>query len=224
MNELSFDERGLAMKWGDIPEWIYPATRSIMEVVRINNEEVYQHCNRVGVAAGFLAKAAGLNEYEQKLAEFAGLFHDVGKVGIPDTILMKPGKLTNDEYSIMKKHPILSAQALVPLAKHSFVKELVEPVLHHHERLDGRGYPHGLRGDDIPLISRIILIVDTYDAMAHTRPYRKGLPVDVIYTELKTYAGTQFDSQLATIFMEAHRFQQKSAVQQPNVGVLGRVA
>lgn len=193
------------MSWGDIPEWAYSASQSLLQTLKLVDPLTYHHCCRVGEYARRLARDAGLNEYEQKQAEFAGLFHDIGKIGISQDIIAKPGKLSDAEYEIMKAHPELSELIVSSLAQsHNFFKGLMPGIRGHHERVDGRGYPDKKRGDDIAVLARIILIVDTYDAMSQTRSYRKGLTDDIIYEELATYAGTQFDKQLVQIFLKAH--------------------
>ena len=137
------------------------------------------------------------------MAEFAGLFHDVGKVGVPDSILLKPAKLTEEEFNVMKSHPEKSVQIIQPLAdKVAFFQNLIPGVLHHHERFDGKGYPEGVWGEDIPLTARMILVVDTFDAMTANRAYRTGLPAEVAYKELQEFAGRQFDAQLVKIFLQ----------------------
>lgn len=188
----------------DVPSWAFDVSTAIMETVRIKDEETYSHCIRVSRGARLLAKAAGLSEKDQKSVEFAGLFHDIGKIGVPDSILLKPAKLTDDEYAVMKTHPEKSVQILQPLVSVEFFRDLIPGVLHHHERYDGKGYPVGLKGEDIPLAARIILVADTYDAMTADRAYRKGLPPEVAYKELAEFAGRQFDPRLVKIFLEAH--------------------
>jgi putative nucleotidyltransferase with HDIG domain len=175
-----------------------------MEMVRVKDEATYQHCIRVSRNARLLAEAAGLNESEQKIVEFAGLFHDIGKIGVPDDILNKPAQLTDAEYAVMKSHPMLSVQILKPLTTVEFFQKIIPGVRHHHERFDGRGYPNGVSGELIPLASRLILVVDTFDAMTADRAYRKGLPWEVAYQELKDFAGKQFDPRLVEIFLKAH--------------------
>lgn len=191
------------MKASDIPSWTLHVANSIMESVRIKDDATYRHCIRVSRASRLLARSAGLSEMEQKVAEFAGLFHDIGKIGVPDEILLKPAKLTDDEYKVMQTHPGKSVQILTPLSHVEFYKELIPGVLHHHERFDGRGYPHGVSGEQIPLTARLILVCDTFDAMTETRAYRKGLAPEVAYKELQDFAGRQFDPQLVKIFLEA---------------------
>lgn len=195
----------MSSQWGNIPEWAYDAARALMQSLNAVDPVTYQHCCRVGEYSRKLARDAGLNEYEQKLAEFAGLFHDLGKIGISQEIIAKPGKLEAKELDIMRNHPILSEDILKPLAQNPFFQELLPGVRGHHERMDGDGYPDKLLGERIPLLARIILIVDTYDAMSQTRSYRKGLPDDIIYAELKRCSGTQFDAHLVRMFLQTHK-------------------
>ena len=196
--------KGVGVSQRDIPNWAFDATQAIMEMVRVKDQGTYEHCIRVSRAVRLLAKAAGLNEYDQKVAEFAGLFHDVGKVGVPDSILLKPAKLTEEEFNVMKSHPEKSVQIIQPLAdKVDFFQNLLPGVLHHHERFDGKGYPQGVWGEAIPLTARMILVVDTFDAMTADRTYRAGLPAEVAYKELQEFAGRQFDERLVKIFLQA---------------------
>jgi putative nucleotidyltransferase with HDIG domain len=212
----------------DVPDWSLKVAHAIMEMVKAKDPETYHHCIRVSHGARLLAAAAGLSETEQKSVEFAGLFHDIGKVGIPDAVLLKPSKLTDDEYKLMMSHPVLSAQILKPLEEIDFFRRLLPGVLHHHERFDGQGYPNGVSGEGIPLASRMILIADTFDAMTAERPYRKGLPAEVAYAELKVYSSRQFDPRLVAIFLEVHprrsEFAERRMFQEMNTTVLKRVA
>lgn len=194
--------------WGDVPAWAYGSAQALMQSLKVVDPATYAHCCRVGEMSRKLSRDAGLNEYEQKVAEFAGLFHDIGKIGISQAIIAKPGKLDDNEMTIMKKHPELSEQIVKPLSAKStnkFFAHLLPAIRGHHERVDGTGYPDKKLGDEVPLLARVILVVDTYDAMTETRAYRKGLPVETVYAELKRCAGTQFDSQLVDIFLKAHK-------------------
>jgi putative nucleotidyltransferase with HDIG domain len=193
----------LKRSWTDIPEWTLDVSKTIMQTVRVKDVATFEHCMRVSKGTRLLAQAAGLNELDQKIVEFAGMFHDIGKIGIPDEILMKPAKLTNAEFNIMKEHPEKSVEILQPLAHVEFYARLIPGVRYHHERFDGSGYPHEISGEDIPLVSRLILVVDTFDAMTADRAYRKGLPPEVARQELKDFAGRQFDPRLVKIFCEA---------------------
>lgn len=191
------------MSWADVPDGSLEIARAIMEAVRAKDPETHDHCVRVSRGSRLLARAAGLSLSEQTMIEFVGLFHDIGKIGVPDHILFKPGKLTPEEMEIMKEHPRMSAQILEPLAHMEFFRRLIPGVLHHHERYDGAGYPIGIKGDEIPLPARIVLIADTFDAMTADRAYRKGLPAEVAFKELRDHAGTQFDPHLVKIYLEA---------------------
>lgn len=190
---------------GDIPDWVYPAVESIMLSLKVVDSSTFYHCIRVGEYSRQLAKSIGLTDYQQKIAQFSGLLHDVGKMGVHHDIIHKPGKLDHHEFQQMKEHPVLSEDIVKPLAQHEFIQQVLPGVRSHHERVDGCGYPDGLSGEEIPLIARLILVVDTLDAMGEDRAYRKGLPVDVIYKELKKFSGSQFDPQLVKVFLEAHK-------------------
>ncbi|MCB0370972.1 MAG: HD domain-containing protein [Bdellovibrionales bacterium] len=200
------------MSWGNIPSWAKNASLSLMQSLNYVEPLTYEHCCRVGTLSRKLAQSMGLNEYEQALAEYSGLFHDIGKIGIAHDIIGKPGKLDPREIDIMRNHPVISEAILKPLAENeSFFRALLDPVRGHHERVDGDGYPDKLMGDRIHILSRVILVVDTYDAMTESRPYRKGLPEDVVYAELKRCSNTQFDAQIVKIFLEAQKFWNKES-------------
>jgi HD-GYP domain-containing protein (c-di-GMP phosphodiesterase class II) len=188
----------------DVPAWAVLTTEALLQALRERDPYTYGHCRRVARNARMLARAAGLSERDQNVVEYSSLFHDLGKIGIPDAVLLKPDKLTAEEREIIRAHPVKSAEIILPLAKDPFFKALLPGIRHHHERIDGLGYPDGIRGDQIPLTARIILISDTFDAMTTTRPYRKGLDFAVAYKELRLFADRQFDAQLVKIFCEAH--------------------
>lgn len=192
------------MSWNTVPVWAEDFARSILESLRIRDPYTAGHCIRVGFYSKLLAKAAGLHEYEQRLVEFSGIFHDIGKIGISETILQKPGRLTAEEEKIMQEHPLKSVQIIQPLAHIPFFRATLPGIRHHHERIDGLGYPDRLSADRIPLVARIILIADTYDAMTSDRVYRKGLTDQIAYDELIKFAGRQFDEQLVKVFLNAH--------------------
>jgi len=194
----------MASSWGDIPSWAYETVQALMQTLKAVDPMTYAHCCRVGEMARKLARDAGLNEYEQKQAEFAGVLHDIGKIGISQSIIAKPGKLDPQEIAIMKNHSVMSETIVQPLARHNFFSEILPAIRGHHERIDGTGYPDKKRGDEVPLLARVILVVDTFDAMSETRSYRKGLPENVVFAELKKYSGSQFDSQLVGVFLQAH--------------------
>lgn len=189
----------------NFPDWSNAITRALLQALRERDPYTYGHCRRVGRYARLLAKAAGLNEFEQRVVEFSAMFHDIGKIGIPDYILLKEGRLNQEEERLMREHPLKSVEIIQPLANVPFFNATLPGIRYHHERIDGAGYPDGISGDEIPLNARIILISDTFDAMTTTRSYRKGLPIEHAYKELKQFSGRQFDPHLVQIFLAAHQ-------------------
>ncbi len=148
------------------------------------------HSSHVAQFAVRLGKEMGLTRSQLYEIHLAGLLHDIGKIGIPDSILLKPAGLTREEYEVMKTHPVLGARILSGIPGLSAVNEI---VLHHHEMWDGRGYPDGLAGKDVPLGARIIAASDTYLSMVEDRPYRQGQKMSRVFNELRRVAGRQHD-------------------------------
>lgn len=212
------------MAWGDIPDWAYDSVHSLLQALNAVEPTTYHHCLRVGEYCRKLSADVGLNEFEQKVAEFSGLLHDIGKIGIEKEVLLKPSRLDPKELDIMKNHSVISEQIIKPFSEHPFFKQILPAVRGHHERLDGEGYPDKLAGEAIPLISRIILVVDTYDAMSENRVYRKGLPDEIIYSEIKRCTGTQFDPQIAKTFLENHARWKETTDQETLHHIIKRVA
>lgn len=174
--------------------------KSLLNALRCKDDYTWGHSLRVAYFCVSVGKEMGLSENEIYELEVSALFHDIGKIGVPDAVLLKPSRLTEEEFLEMKLHPSKSYQILQDFPV--FHKMAVN-AKHHHERFDGRGYPDGLKGEDIPLFSRIILIADTFDAMTSTRPYRKGLPFETAFAELREFAGTQFDANIVEHFISA---------------------
>ncbi|MFA7533319.1 MAG: HD domain-containing phosphohydrolase [Tissierellaceae bacterium] len=172
---------------------------TIIKALYEKNEREEKHSNRVSIICQDIGKALGLGEDKIRELGSVGLLHDIGKIAISETILDKPGKLTKDEWDEMKKHPEIGYRILSTVNE---MGQIAEYILYHHERYDGYGYPKGLKGEDIPFMSRIITIADAYDAMAEDRPYRKGLSQEEIIREFVDHAGTQFDPYLTKIFIE----------------------
>jgi putative two-component system response regulator len=157
------------------------------------------HCGRVAERSVALARLAGLERHEVEAVGYGGVLHDVGKIGIREDILLKPGVLTEEERTEMQRHPIIGADILRPLRLGRHVSPIVRA---HHERWDGGGYPDGLRGEEIPMGARIVGIVDAHDAMTQDRPYRSRLSDDEALEELRGHRGTQFDPKLVDLFIE----------------------
>jgi len=157
------------------------------------------HSDRVSCYSVLIGEKLGLSKEDLEILKVGGLFHDIGKIGIPDNILLKPSKLTFEEYDEIKKHPLIGAHIL----ENSKVFENIIPiVLHHHERYDGKGYPYGLKGEDIPFMARIVAVSDTFDAMTSSRSYRNSLSIDIVKDEFKKCNGTQFDPDIVSIFLD----------------------
>ena len=137
--------------------------------------------------------------YDINTLKIGGLFHDIGKIGIPDSILLKDSKLTDDEYYEIKNHPSIGAHIL---CNAKVFQDIIPIVKHHHERFDGRGYPSQLAGENIPFIARIAAVADSFDAMTSKRTYRDSLPLDVVKSEIERCKGTQFDPAIADAFLD----------------------
>lgn len=157
------------------------------------------HSDRVSAYSVLLGKYLKLSDAELEILRIGGLFHDVGKIGIPDTILLKNGKLTDEEYTEIKKHPQIGVDIL---GDSDMFRDIIPFVKYHHERFDGRGYPEGLSGENIPFIARIAAVADAFDAMSSRRVYRDSLPTQVVREEIFKNLGTQFDPEIATIFLD----------------------
>ena len=157
------------------------------------------HSDRVSKYSVLIGKHLGISEKDLKTLQIGGLFHDIGKIGVPDNILLKETKLTDDEYSEIKNHPSIGAHIL---STATIFKDIIPIVKHHHERYDGHGYPSQLKGQDIPYLARIAAIADSFDAMTSKRTYRNPLPIDVVINEFKKNKGSQFDPALTDIFID----------------------
>ena len=159
----------------------------------------FQHSNRVTEIAVSFAKKLGLLAKDRKELEVGALLHDIGKIHIDDCILNKNGKLTDEEYDQMKKHPLYGFEIL---KSYGMIDGVYQLALYHHERWDGRGYPYGIAGEDIPFLSRLLSLADTLDAMTEIRPYRQPMPWVKAYEEIDKNLGTQFDPVLTREFLK----------------------
>ena len=165
------------------------------------------HSDRVSEFAVLIGKKMGLSEEELKTLRIGGLFHDIGKIGIPDSILLKESKLTVDEYSEIKHHPSIGVHIL---SNATIFKDIIPIVKYHHERFDGRGYPENLKGEDIPLLARITAVADSFDAMSSRRTYRDNLELEKIISEIEENKNTQFDPHIADVFLDIIRNEYES--------------
>ncbi|HSB73570.1 MAG TPA: HD domain-containing response regulator [Candidatus Methylomirabilis sp.] len=174
---------------------------SLVVTLEARDKYTEGHSLRVARYATGIAETLALTPGLCHQVSTAGLLHDLGKVGVRDAILDKPGRLTPEEWAVMRQHPVVGSKILAPLG---FLAEEARSVRHHHERFDGAGYPDGLAGEAIPLPARIIAVADTFDAMSTARPYRPPLPVTEALAELDRAAGTQFDPRIVSAFLAWH--------------------
>jgi HD-GYP domain-containing protein (c-di-GMP phosphodiesterase class II) len=164
--------------------------RALTQSIDAKDPYTCGHSERVAALARRLILQMGGTSQAADRVYLCGLLHDIGKIGVPEFVLRKPGRLTDEEYAKIKRHPVVGAAILGDIQE---LGDVMPGVLHHHERIDGRGYPDGMAGEQIPLYARVLAVADTFDAMTSARPYRKALSVQVAVEELKRHAGAQFD-------------------------------
>ncbi|MBI5871429.1 MAG: GAF domain-containing protein [Actinobacteria bacterium] len=172
---------------------------SLAGAVEAKDTYTADHAESLARMALAIGSKAGMSEKELEALHFGAILHDVGKIGVPDSVLQKPGKLDDDEWRLMKKHPDIGARILSPVPRLAGAASIVR---HHHERFDGSGYPDGLAGEDIPLGARILTVVDSYSAMVDDRVYKEAFSKDEAIAELRRCAGSQFDPQIVEFFLE----------------------
>jgi diguanylate cyclase (GGDEF)-like protein/putative nucleotidyltransferase with HDIG domain len=171
---------------------------SLRKTLEEKTHETEEHCSRLKNLMMEIARELGLSEVQLYEFELLGILHDIGKVAIPDQILEKQSELNSDEWRIMRNHSEIGYRIAASTPE---LISIAEPILCHHERWDGMGYPQGLSGEQIPLSSRVLSIVDAFDAMVHDRPYRKALPRSCAEEEIRKNSGTQFDPKIAEVFL-----------------------
>ncbi|MGW1955288.1 HD-GYP domain-containing protein [Streptomyces sp. NPDC001920] len=174
--------------------------RALVQAVDIKDGYTRGHSERVGQAAMLIARELGMADERVEVVRFAGILHDVGKLGVPTRLLRKDGPLTPEERRVIELHPEYGHEMVRGI---SFLGEARAAVLHHHERLDGSGYPYGLRGRQIPESARVVAVADAFDAMTSTRSYSRARPVPVALRELQRCAGSQFDPRMVTALVRA---------------------
>jgi len=164
----------------------------------LRDKEIEGHTQRVTQKCVEFARAVGVGEEELEFVRMGGLLHDVGKLGVPDSILLKPDKLSDEEWKVMRLHPVYAYQWLAPI---TFLRNAVDIPYCHHEKWDGSGYPRGLRGEEIPLFARLFAIVDVWDALSSDRPYRAAVSKAEVTEYIRSQSGSHFDPALVDIFM-----------------------
>ncbi|MFH1619323.1 MAG: HD domain-containing phosphohydrolase [bacterium] len=172
--------------------------QTLARVIDAKDSYTHDHAGRARRKARRIAEELKLPEQMARYVEYAALLHDIGKIGIDESILMKPGRLSNEEYDEMKKHPTIGYQILAPV---HFLGPVAQMVLYHQEWYNGRGYPEGLKGEEIPLGARVVATIDAWDAMTSDRPYRKAMSREKSLEELKKGSGTQFDPKVVEAFL-----------------------
>ena len=199
MNEIKKINDELKDKNEKLEEAYLSTIQTLRYTVEAKDTYTRGHSDRVSQYSVLIGKHLGLSDSDLHDLEVGGLFHDIGKIGIPDSILRKESRLTDDEYSEIKNHPAIGAHIL---SSAKIFANIIPIVKHHHERYDGNGYPGRLKGEDIPYFARIAAIADTFDAMTSKRSYRDSLPLDVVIAEFKKCRGTQFDPELDDVFLD----------------------
>lgn len=172
--------------------------QALVTALDFRDNETQGHSFRVVDYAVLVAQVMGITESDMGWIRYGAILHDVGKIGIPDSILLKPGKLNAEEWEQMKRHPELGFRMLQHI---EFLRPALDIVLSHQERYDGTGYPSGLRGEEIPLGARIFAVVDTFDAMTSNRPYRAALSIEKAREEVREFSGSQFDPRVTEAFL-----------------------
>lgn len=185
----------------DLKELFYTTIKSIANALDAKDPYTHGHSQRVTLYSLILARELNIEEGLFEDIETAGLLHDIGKIGIPQSILCKPDKLTNEEFDVMKSHPNKGQKMLIGIKKLSSISDWMHS---HHEKWDGTGYPRGLKGEEIHIAARILAVADTYDAMTSSRPYRKALSHEIAYDEIIRCSGTQFDPTVVEAFDNVH--------------------
>ena len=166
--------------------------KDILARVELKDSYTHGHGKRVRDVSLAIAKRLGIPSERQEVIAMGALFHDIGKIEIDDSILKKPSRLNREEFEIIKLHPVFGCQ----MVKGNFLEDTHDIIRHHHERVDGTGYPDGLKGDGISLEARIVAVADSFDAMTSRRPYREAMSCEDALEELKSQSGTLYDSEI----------------------------
>ena len=199
MNEIKRMNEELSHTYEKLEKAYLDSIETLRYTVEAKDPYTRGHSDRVSEYSVLIGQKLGLPEEDIKTLRVGGLFHDIGKIGIPDSILLKEAKLTDDEYSQIKNHPSIGAHIL---CNAEVFQDIIPIVKHHHEKFDGTGYPGRLKGTDIPYLARISSVADTFDAMTSKRTYRNALSLDIVKSEIEKCSGSQFDPDIAKLFLD----------------------
>jgi HD-GYP domain-containing protein (c-di-GMP phosphodiesterase class II) len=186
----------------ELEEMFFQTAESLADAIEKRDPYTGGHTQRVTVYSQSIAKYLQLEPLEKKWLKIASVLHDIGKIGVEDDILKKREKLTPEEFNVIKRHSDMGAEILEHIRQ---LREIVPGVKYHHEHVDGKGYPNGLKGKQIPILAKIVAVADTYDAMTTDRPYRKAMEKEGAIEELKRCSGTQLDKEVVEAFMQAYQ-------------------
>jgi len=200
VEKASFLIENLAL-YENIYDNLFSTLYAFVETIEARDPYTKQHSANVSTYAMSIAKACGCSQDEIAKLNVSGNLHDIGKIGIPDSIILKTGRLTDEEYEIIKKHPVIGSNIIGHFGMWTDEQSIIR---HHHERFDGKGYPDGLKGEEIPFLARILSVADVYDALTTDRSYRRKMPDHVAVKIIRENAGSQFDPNIVNIFLELH--------------------
>ena len=198
MNEIKKINQELSDTYEKLEKAYLESIQTLRYTVEARDEYTRGHSDRVSEYSVIIGKKMELSDKDIKTLKIGGLFHDIGKIGVPDSILLKESKLTDDEYSQIKNHPSIGAHIL---STATIFQDIIPIVKHHHEKFNGTGYPGKLVGEEIPFLARITAVADSFDAMTSKRTYRDSLPMDIVRNEIERCKGTQFDPKIADVFL-----------------------
>ena len=199
MNEIKKINDELSNTYDKLEQAYMDSIEVVRHTVEAKDPYTRGHSDRVSEYSVLIGQRLGLYDQDIRILRIGGLFHDIGKIGIPDSILLKESKLSDDEYSQIKNHPTIGAHIL---QNATIFQDVIPIVKHHHEKFDGTGYPGKLKGEEIPSFARIAAVADTFDAMTSKRSYRNALPLDVVKAEIARCSGTQFDPEIVKVFLD----------------------
>jgi len=186
----------------NLKDFLLNVIKTLVSSIEAKDAYTRGHSERVRNLCLMMAEGLELEPGEKEVLSWSALLHDIGKLGVPEDILTKPGRLTEDEYTILKEHPERGFRILAPIEQ---LRDSLDGIRYHHERIDGTGYPFGLKGGEIPLHARIIAVADTYDAMTSRRAYRPQLSDELTIAEMKRVGGTQLDPDIVELFVRLMR-------------------